>query len=778
MAGSRNFVLRMSAEEGQSLVQVLRDVGPASAQAEAALQRLVKASPQLAEASVKAREELKKTVEQFRQTGQQGGVGGGFSLGSMLGAGIGVGAGIFAVTGVISAVKNGITETAKAGDEAASAIVRLESALGGVGDASVVFSRLQAISRQTGVAIADTTGTFQRFLLAAKDLGVTNDQVLQLVGGIQKFGIVAGASGEALSAATTQLAQALASGKLQGDELRSIMEQMPELAAALAKELGTSMGALRQMGAEGKLTSDVVMPALLRAVSGIDEQFAKMPVSMARAQEQFSVSATAFLAHVDKAIGLSRTLSSLIQGAAEAADSLRQSLGGMSADETAAAAIAKMTSGQASVAAYNQAINDAIAAGAGQDDDAVKILRKNRDDIAGEVVKARQQLREINNRAVLQAEQEDEAAAERRLSALKAQFTAEHAEWRKKNDDKYRIEKDFNATMEMLNKGRNVGAITEADYQRDVALAIKSRDEELKKLAGTAKEVSTAVADALDKIRKKIAEDALSVEKDLDPAFRAWERYDDQIRKIRDGVDTGVLSRDRAKVLEGKALEQMVTGLDKVDQAATQTDRTFDQFFSNLSSKTEEAITNWKGFGNLAKSVADDIARVLLRQFVLNPAAAGAKGLFNSLLGWFQGAPAISSGSGLGSLGFSGASSAGFFALADGGVIGPRGKMPLNRYAGGGVARTPQFAMFGEGSTPEAYVPLPDGRSIPVTVRGGGNTVFHGGDIHIHVASSNASPALIAATARAAAREEQQRFINNIDRGGSMAKLTGRRRNR
>lgn len=58
------------------------------------------------------------------------------------------------------------------------------------------------------------------------------------------------------------------------------------------------------------------------------------------------------------------------------------------------------------------------------------------------------------------------------------------------------------------------------------------------------------------------------------------------------------------------------------------------------------------------------------------------------------------------------------FGFADGGVMTSRGPLPLRRYAAGGVADTPQLAMFGEGRTPEAYVPLPDGRSIPVAMRG------------------------------------------------------------
>jgi hypothetical protein len=75
--------------------------------------------------------------------------------------------------------------------------------------------------------------------------------------------------------------------------------------------------------------------------------------------------------------------------------------------------------------------------------------------------------------------------------------------------------------------------------------------------------------------------------------------------------------------------------------------------------------------------------------------------LFSSAL------PAI--GSGVGSL----------FGFANGGVMSGGGSAPLTRYAGGGVATSPQLAMFGEGATPEAFVPLPDGRSIPVQMRGG-----------------------------------------------------------
>lgn len=58
--------------------------------------------------------------------------------------------------------------------------------------------------------------------------------------------------------------------------------------------------------------------------------------------------------------------------------------------------------------------------------------------------------------------------------------------------------------------------------------------------------------------------------------------------------------------------------------------------------------------------------------------------------------------------------------FANGGIMTGAGPVPLRKYAGGGIANSPQLAMFGEGSTPEAYVPLPDGRRIPVAMENGG----------------------------------------------------------
>lgn len=68
---------------------------------------------------------------------------------------------------------------------------------------------------------------------------------------------------------------------------------------------------------------------------------------------------------------------------------------------------------------------------------------------------------------------------------------------------------------------------------------------------------------------------------------------------------------------------------------------------------------------------------------------------------------------------------ASLFGFKDGGIMTASGPLQLHKYAMGGIANTPQLALFGEGSRPEAYVPLPDGRRIPVRMEGGGGKVVN-----------------------------------------------------
>jgi hypothetical protein len=104
--------------------------------------------------------------------------------------------------------------------------------------------------------------------------------------------------------------------------------------------------------------------------------------------------------------------------------------------------------------------------------------------------------------------------------------------------------------------------------------------------------------------------------------------------------------------------------------------------------------------------------------------------------------------------------------FADGGIMTSRGRIPLNKYANGGIARKAQMAVFGEGATPEAYVPLPDGHSIPVTINGGmGMSESAGGNqfnISISVVNNSESQSQSGEGSSAEQSSNITKFANNI----------------
>ncbi|MGD9678434.1 MAG: tape measure protein [Vulcanibacillus sp.] len=106
----------------------------------------------------------------------------------------------------------------------------------------------------------------------------SNDEMIQFSELMTKSFKIAGASAQEQSSAMYQLTQAMASGRLQGDEFRSILENAPMLAQSIADELGVSIGALKDMSSEGLITSDVIKSALFNSAGKINEQFEQMPI--------------------------------------------------------------------------------------------------------------------------------------------------------------------------------------------------------------------------------------------------------------------------------------------------------------------------------------------------------------------------------------------------------------------------------------------------------------------------------------------------------------------
>ncbi len=105
---------------------------------------------------------------------------------------------------------------------------------------------------------------------------------------MQKSFRVGGASTQEQQAGMYQLTQAMAAGKLQGDEFRSIMENAPMLAQAIADFTGKSKGELKEMSAEGTITADIIKGAMFAAGNDINEMFESMPMTFGDIKNQFN----------------------------------------------------------------------------------------------------------------------------------------------------------------------------------------------------------------------------------------------------------------------------------------------------------------------------------------------------------------------------------------------------------------------------------------------------------------------------------------------------------
>lgn len=375
---------------------------------------------------------------------------------------------------------------ARAGDELTGMMARLNSSAGSAVAAERAYAGLFALSQQTGVAVVESAGAFSRFAVAAKEIGATNDQVLRLVGGIQKAGIVAGTSSEEANAAVQQLGQALASGVLQGDELRSLLENMPQLAQALARELGTSVGQLREMGKEGKLTGDVVLPALLAAAEKIGGEFDKMPVTMGRAFGVLGAAMENFAGQLDKALGLSQAIARAVKAAADAVNKVQ----GVVVPTERQAAEARVAAAERTLNQMGSSTDPGANMPAGSAARALGINGNQRAVALREYQEARRVLNELRrtDREDERADQDDARA--RALASAKDRAEREFKQMQESKDQRLKIEKSYQEELSKIQRAEETGAIPSAEAEAARKAALDRKIEELDKLKEKVKEVS------------------------------------------------------------------------------------------------------------------------------------------------------------------------------------------------------------------------------------------------------------------------------------------------
>ncbi|MEP8625887.1 tape measure protein [Enterobacter cloacae] len=148
-----------------------------------------------------------------------------------------------------------------------------------------VTERVFDISQKTRSGLDATATLYARLERSTRSYGVSVDDITRLTTIINQGFVVSGATAEEASNAIIQLAQGLASGALRGDEFNSVNEQGNRLMIALADSMNVSIGELRNMAAEGKLTTDVIVNGLLSQGDKIGQEFAKTTATISQSLE-------------------------------------------------------------------------------------------------------------------------------------------------------------------------------------------------------------------------------------------------------------------------------------------------------------------------------------------------------------------------------------------------------------------------------------------------------------------------------------------------------------
>lgn len=195
-----------------------------------------------------------------------------------------------------------------------------------------VTQRVFDISQATRSSLDATATLYARLERGTREYNTSAEDLAKLTSIINQGFIVSGATAQEAENAIIQLSQGIASGVLRGEEFNSVAEQGSRLMVALADSLGVSIGQLRKMAAEGKLTTDVVVKGLLSQGDAIGKEFAKTTRTMSQAFQEAGNNLTKFL-------GENTTIKSTVSAFSDAVITVSKNLDELSSVLTVIAAV-------------------------------------------------------------------------------------------------------------------------------------------------------------------------------------------------------------------------------------------------------------------------------------------------------------------------------------------------------------------------------------------------------------------------------------------------------
>jgi len=194
----------------------------------------------------------------------------------------------------------------------------LEARIKLVSDATESYAdnqkKLISIANENKTAFSSVAQLYTKMKPDLEKMGVSTQTVMKITDSFSKSLLIGGASAQESSAAILQFSQAMASGRLQGDEYRSMIENNPRFMRLLREELGKTSAEIKQMATDGKLTADVLSGALINGFSKLKEEAKTIPTVVGGAIEVLKNTTGTTIESLDKMTGASAYVVKAIEG--------------------------------------------------------------------------------------------------------------------------------------------------------------------------------------------------------------------------------------------------------------------------------------------------------------------------------------------------------------------------------------------------------------------------------------------------------------------------------
>lgn len=189
---------------------------------------------------------------------------------------------------------------------------RVRIAVGDIDQGRLVMQRLTEMARRTYSSLEQTAETYLLNATAMRELGYSTQTTLDYVEAVNNALVVSGAKGQVAESVMNALSKAMAGGALRGENLNTVIEKGGRVAEVLAASLGVSTNQLRQLGQDGKITSDVIANAMTGALETLREEADSMPATIGDAFVLLGNAIMKQIGLMDQAAGASAELAQAI----------------------------------------------------------------------------------------------------------------------------------------------------------------------------------------------------------------------------------------------------------------------------------------------------------------------------------------------------------------------------------------------------------------------------------------------------------------------------------